>query len=87
MPAKSKSKSRKKSKSSSAGKKTTKQYKLRSTRYGRQVLKASGRQTGTSNKARDRKRKAMAPGKRRSASGRVYNENRKNRSDKKGSRI
>lgn len=39
-------------------------------------------QTGTSNRAADRARKAMAPGKRKG-----YYEYRKNRSDRKGSRI
>lgn len=74
----------------STGKKSnkkTKQYKLKSKKYGRQVLKASGKQTGKSNAKRDRARKAMAPGKRRSAKGKVYYEDRKNRSDKRGTRI
>ena len=35
----------------------------------------------------DRARKAKAPGKRRSKSGRVYTETRRNRSDKKSSRL
>ena len=39
------------------------------------------RQTGRSNIARDRKRKALAPGKRRSRTGRIYYERRRNRSD------
>lgn len=39
------------------------------------------RQTGTSNKAADKKRTAKRPGKRRSASGKTYYERRKNRSD------
>jgi len=55
--------------------------------YGRKVLKATTRQTGKSNLKRDRARKAMQPGKRRSASGRTYTETRKNRSDRKGSRV
>lgn len=42
------------------------------------------RQTGTSNKKADLQRKAKKPGKRKSASGRVYTERRKNRSDKPG---
>lgn len=45
---------------------------------------AAKKQTGTSNKARDIKRTAKAPGKRKSASGRTYYESRKNRSDKPG---
>ena len=65
----------------SSAKSKPKQATLSSTRYGRQVLKASNRQTGTSHTKRDAARKAMQPGKRRSASGRVYHENRKNRSD------
>jgi len=51
------------------------------------VLKATTRQTGRSDLARDRQRKAMQPGKRRSASGRIYYETRKNRSDLRGSRV
>lgn len=43
---------------------------------------ASTRQTGSSNIKRDKQRKAKPPGKRKSASGRVYYERRKNRSDK-----
>ena len=48
------------------------------------ALTRSTRQTGSSNMARDRKRKALAPGKRRSKKGNIYYENRKNRSDVKG---
>ena len=44
-------------------------------------LKVSKHQTGTSNKKRDKVRKAMPPGKRRSKTGKIYYENRKNRSD------
>jgi hypothetical protein len=55
--------------------------------YGRRVLKARSTQTGTSSTARDKKRRAMQPGKRRSASGRIYYEYRKNRSDLRGSRV
>jgi len=55
--------------------------------YGRKVLKPSGRQTGKSNEKADKARKAMRPGKRRSAAGNVYHENRKNRSDLKGKRV
>ena len=42
------------------------------------------KQTGTTNKAADIKRKAKAPGKRTSAKGKVYTETRKNRTDKPG---
>lgn len=45
---------------------------------------AAKKQTGSSNKARDIKRAAKAPGKRKSASGRTYYESRKNRSDRPG---
>jgi len=48
------------------------------------VLKASKTQTGKSDKKRDAARKAMPPGKRESATGRVYYEYRKNRSDVRG---
>jgi len=48
------------------------------------ALTRSTRQTGSSDMARDRKRKALAPGKRRSKNGNIYTENRKNRSDVKG---
>jgi len=52
-----------------------------------QVLKVSKYQTGSSKESKDRKRKALPPGKRRSKSGKVYYENRKNRSDKRGSSV
>jgi len=55
--------------------------------YGRKVLKATYKQTGTSNETRDKRRKAMQPGKRRSARGNSYTETRKNRSDLRGSRV
>ena len=45
------------------------------------------KQTGTSNKAADLKRKAKAPGKRTSAKGKVYTETRKNRTDKPGTML
>jgi hypothetical protein len=45
---------------------------------------SSTRQTGSSSTARDRARKALAPGRRVSKTGRVYYERRKNRSDKPG---
>ena len=47
--------------------------------------KPTDRQTGTSNKVKDAKRKALAPGKRKSATGKSYTERRANRSDKQGS--
>jgi len=46
--------------------------------------KKIGVQTGTSNKSIDRTKKAKAPGKRKSSTGKVYYERRANRSDKKG---
>jgi len=45
------------------------------------------RQTGATNKYVDVKRKAKAPGKRTSASGKTYYERRKNRTDKPGSML
>lgn len=48
------------------------------------ALTRDTRQTGSSDMARDKKRKAIAPGKRRSKKGNIYYENRKNRSDVKG---
>ena len=68
-------------------KKKKSQTTLRSKKFGRQVLKASSRQTGKSDTKRDSARKAMQPGKRRSASGRVYTETRRNRSDIRGRRV
>lgn len=47
-------------------------------------VRQSTRQTGSSSTAKDRARKALAPGRRVSATGRVYYERRKNRSDKPG---
>ena len=46
-----------------------------------------GMQIGTSDKKKDAARKALAPGKRVSAAGNIYFENRANRSDKPGSNI
>lgn len=48
------------------------------------ALTRDTRQTGKSDMSRDRKRKAIAPGKRRSKKGNIYYENRRNRSDVKG---
>ena len=47
------------------------------------VLIYSKKQTGTSNKYFDKKRTALAPGKRKSKNGNIYFEKRKNRSDLK----
>lgn len=47
--------------------------------------KPNFRQTGTSNKVWDEKKKALAPGKRKSATGKSYTERRANRSDMPGS--
>jgi hypothetical protein len=70
-------------------KRKSSQTTLRSKKFGRQVLKARHTQTGASNLKRDAaiKKRAMQPGKRRSASGRVYYESRKNRSDLRGSKV
>ncbi len=59
-------------------------------RTGRQTVRrkkvgttaTATRQTGSSNRKRDLQRKAKRPGKRKSKTGRVYTERRKNRSDK-----
>lgn len=48
------------------------------------TIKSSKRQVGISDKAKDKKRTALAPGRRKSKSGREYTENRKNRSDLSG---
>ena len=45
--------------------------------------RAKNYQTGSSNRANDKQRKAKAPGKRISATGRAYTERRANRSDKR----
>jgi hypothetical protein len=60
-------------KGTAAGKKATAKRKASTTR-----------QTGSSSTARDRARKALAPGRRVSRTGRVYYERRKNRTDKPG---
>lgn len=60
-----------------------KKYSQRNTRKPR-ALTRDTRQIGTSNLSRDRKLKALAPGKRISKKGNIYYENRKNRSDVKG---
>ena len=44
-------------------------------------------QVGTSNKKRDQMRKALAPGKRISKTGKIYWETRSNRSDQVGSKL
>lgn len=49
------------------------------------IGRIKNRQTGSSNRKADRKRKAKSPGKRLSRSRRVYYERRKNRTDKPGS--
>lgn len=67
--------------------KKSRQTTLRSKKFGRQVLKATTRQTGKSHTERDKALPAMQPGKRRSASGRIYYETRKNRSDLRGRRV
>ena len=56
-------------------------------RNQRKSLRVSKYQIGTSNKKRDITRKALAPGKRISKAGKIYYENRKNRSDKVGSKL
>ena len=47
----------------------------------RKSVTRRGEQTGTSNKKRDKARKAMPPGKRISKTGKIYYESRRSRSD------
>jgi hypothetical protein len=49
--------------------------------HRRRILKITLRQSGTSDYKRDVKLKALPPGKRRSRSGKIYWETRRNRSD------
>lgn len=51
---------------------------------GKSVSVGKARQTGSSSKYLDKRKTALAPGKRLTPSGNIYYENRKNRSDKKG---
>lgn len=51
------------------------------------VIKASEKQVGKSVQSRDKKRKALKPGKRVSRDGNIYYERRKNRSDRKGKTV
>lgn len=60
--------------------------KRKRSRYPR-VIKPVRYQRGTSIMLLDKQLKALAPGKRRSRTGRIYWETRKNRSDKKGKRV
>jgi hypothetical protein len=53
----------------------------------RKVKSIADHQTGKTNIKRDKARKAMPPGKRRSASGKIYWEYRKSRSDLPGEDI
>lgn len=53
----------------------------------RRTLKVFKKQTGKSNKDIDAKRKALAPGKRISKTGKIYFESRKNRSDLPGTKV
>jgi len=53
----------------------------------RKSLKVSDKQIGKTVKSIDVKRKALAPGKRISKTGKIYYENRKNRSDKVGTNL
>jgi hypothetical protein len=57
----------------------------RKTRSGSRTISVAKHQTGkTKDKPRDKARKALPPGKRRSASGNIYYEYRANRSDLNG---
>jgi len=53
----------------------------------RRTLKWKDHQTGKTNALKDKKRNALLPGKRKSKAGKIYYEYRKNRSDKKNSKI
>ena len=64
--------------------KEKKEFSALSFKNQRRNLKKSDYQIGKSLVQIDKKRKALAPGKRRSKSGKIYYENRKNRSDLKG---
>lgn len=66
-----------KSKKTAAPKKGSKEAQLKM-----EFVRAAKKQTGTSNIEADKKRQAMAPGKRITKSGSVYYESRANRSDK-----
>ena len=68
--------------------KSRRRSKARRAKVGRaRVIKIVKYQTGSSFIPRDKLLKAMPPGKRRSRSGRIYWETRKNRSDKVGKRV
>jgi hypothetical protein len=56
-------------------------------KVGRKTPVQRVHQTGKSDKTRDKKLSALAPGKRISKDGNVYYEYRKNRSDRRGSRL
>ena len=70
----------------SRAKRRSKARKRRVRSRGR-ILKVVHYQTGSSFTPRDRLLKALPPGKRRSRTGRVYWETRKNRSDRLGKRV
>jgi len=56
--------------------------------YGRKTIKSVSYQTGKiKSRKLDRTRKAMLPGKRRSRSGKIYWETRRNRSDRRGRKL
>ena len=50
------------------------------------IIKRSSHQTGRTHPIPDKKVQAMPPGKRRSSAGKVYTENRRNRSDRSRTR-
>lgn len=64
--------------------KSTPRKKTARRKVGAAKKKASNRQTGSSVKFYDEQHRAKKPGKRRSASGKIYYERRKNRSDRPG---
>ena len=53
----------------------------------RRTLRRTNKQSGKTTVAVDKGRKAMYPGLRRSKTGKIYWETRKNRSDMKGSKV
>jgi hypothetical protein len=65
-------------------KKEKKEFSALSFKSQRRNLKKSDYQIGKTIVQIDKKRKALAPGKRKSKAGNIYYENRKNRSDLKG---
>lgn len=64
-----------------------KEFKTFGFKSPQKVVYSKQKQTGTTNIKRDKKRDALPAGKRISKTGKVYYEFRKNRTDKRGSKI